>query len=77
MNKNLLDLSILELSERLKAKSISSVELVTESYRRMEASEAIIHAAITIREKADALTMAKKLMIHERLIATHFMAFRM
>lgn len=60
MNKNFLDLSILELTKRLKAKSISSVELVTESYQRMEASEPIIHAAITIREKAVAFAMAKK-----------------
>ncbi len=59
MNKNLLDLSILELSERLKTKSISSVELVTESYQRMEASEPIIHAAITIRDKKEALGKAK------------------
>ncbi len=60
MNKNLLDLSILELSSRLKAKSISSVDLVSESYQRMEASEPVIHAAITIREKVEALAMAKK-----------------
>lgn len=60
MNKNLLDLSILELSSRLKAKSISSVALVSESYQRMEASESVIHAAITIREKVEALAMAKK-----------------
>ena len=60
VNKNLLDLSILELAKRLQDKSITSVELVDESYERMEASESVIHAAITIRDKKEALALAKK-----------------
>lgn len=55
----LLDLSISELSKKLRAKEISSVDLVTESYGRMEKLEPSLHAAITLLDKKEALRQAK------------------
>ena len=59
MNKNVLDFSIKELSAKLQSKEITSVDLIEEAYERMALSEPTIHAAITIRDKSEALALAK------------------
>mgnify|MGYP001562319592 CR=1 FL=1 len=51
----LIDKSIKELSDLLKKKEISSVDLVKESYSKIEKFESNLHSCITIREKNESL----------------------
>jgi len=56
----LIDKSIKELSILLKKKEISSVDLVKESYSKIEKLDDKLHSFITIREKKEALKEAEK-----------------
>lgn len=55
----LLNFSIDELSKQLRAKKITSFDIMTESYDRIEKFEPSLHAAITILDKKEALKRAK------------------
>lgn len=55
----LLDLSIDELSKQLRSQKISSVDIMTESYDRIEKLEPLLHAAITVLDKEEAIRRAK------------------
>lgn len=56
----LIDKSIKELSSLLKKKEISSVDLVKESYSKIERLDSKLHSFITIREKNEALKEAEE-----------------
>ena len=56
----LIDKSIKELSDLLKKKEISSVDLVKESYSKIEKFDSNLHSFITIREKNESLKKRKK-----------------
>ncbi|MEK7177631.1 MAG: amidase family protein [Patescibacteria group bacterium] len=56
----LIDKSIKELSDLLKKKEISSVDLVKESYSKIEKYDSKLHSFITIREKNESLKEAEK-----------------
>ena len=55
----ILDQSIRELSEGLRRKKFSSVDLVTESFATIEKTNPKVNACITVREKKEALEEAK------------------
>lgn len=57
----LLDLPISQLSQKIKTKQISPVDLIEESYRRIATLEKILNATITLVDKKSALSMARKL----------------
>jgi len=56
----LIDKSIKELASLLKKKEISSVDLVKESYSKIEKLNSKLHSFITIREKNEALKEAEE-----------------
>ncbi len=56
----LLNKSIKELADLLKIKEISSVDLVKESYEKIEKLDTTLHSFITIRDKEDVLREAEK-----------------
>src|SRR5690348_14294579 len=56
----LLDKSIKELNSLLKQKEISSVDLVKESYERIEKFDNMLHSFITVRKKKDILKEAEQ-----------------
>lgn len=56
----LINKSIKELSDLLKKKEISSVDLVKESYSKIEKYDFKLHSFITVREKNEALEEAEK-----------------
>lgn len=59
----MLNKSISELSKLLKTRQISSVDLVKESYARIESLDPKLHSFITIRDKKDAFNDAENIVI--------------
>lgn len=57
----LVDLPIRELAQKLRAKEISSVDLITECYNRIAKLDAKIHAFITLVDKDKVVAQAQKI----------------
>jgi len=64
----LIDLPISELSEKLRSKTVTSVDIISECYDQIEAHESKLNSFITLVDRETAIAKAKAI---DETIATH------